>query len=239
MIYAPLFIGLAELMSGLGAGFYAYPLAAGLAGAAGAVLYGARELALISTGIGAGAGVAVLIVLSGDATLTSVVLVAAGLAATVGLTVSFPQRCSRHVPGKLLAGLMAGMLSGVLLAIVEPLHAAPFSAFAIVAFLVSVNGVLYVGTVSWWVTLSRRLRLESRSCYAVESLIMATLAAVAAGSVWMVVAPLLVSDASAAAQMASVSMHYELQEAVLGGLLGGGLAGFLLEIFRFSWVHDL
>ncbi len=238
MIYAPLFTGLAELMSVAGLGFYAYPLAAGLAGAVGAVLYGARELALISSGIGAAAGVAVLIVLSGQVTLTTAVLIASGLAAVVGLTVSFPQRCSRHVPGKLLAGLMAGVFGGALLAVAEHLHPAQFSALATVAFLVSVSAILYVGSVGGWVALSRRLRLEGRSCYIVESAIMAILAGVAAGSVWMVAAPLLGTDAGAP-QMASVSMHYELQGAVLGGLLGGALAGLLLETFRFSWVNDL
>ncbi|WP_242482463.1 hypothetical protein [Thiocystis violacea] len=238
LIYAPLFTGLLELMTGLGMGPYAYMLAAGLAGGAGAVLYGARELALISTGIGAAAGVAVLILLSDQAGLANVVLVASVLAAAVGLTVSFPRRCSRHVPGKLMAGLMSGIFGGAVLAIVGPLHPAPFSTFAVLAFLVSVNGILYVGSVEWWIAVSRRMKLESRPCYIIESVIMAILAGIAAGSVWMVAAPLLGTDAGVS-QLASITMHYEIQNAVLGGLLGGALGGFLLEIFRFSWVHEL
>ncbi|MCK7578969.1 MAG: hypothetical protein MZV65_26735 [Chromatiales bacterium] len=83
-------------------------LAAALAGGAGAVLYGAREVALIGTGIGAAVGVALLILMPGQATLTDAVVVASILAATVGLTFSFPRRCTRHVPGKLLAGLVTG-----------------------------------------------------------------------------------------------------------------------------------
>ncbi|NEX20661.1 hypothetical protein G3480_10120 [Thiorhodococcus mannitoliphagus] len=238
MIYAPLFTGLLELMSGAGLGVSAYPLASGLAAGAGAVLYGARELALLSTGIGAVAGVAVLILLSEGATLTNVVVVASVLAAAVGLTVAFPRRCSRHVPGKLLAGLSSGAFGGVVLAVVEPLHPAPFSTFVILAFLVSVSGVLYVGSVRAWVRISRRLRLESRPCYLIEAAVMAILAGIAAGSVWMVAAPLLGAEGGLP-QLAAVTMHHEIQTAVVGGLLGGGLAGFLLEIFRFSWVHDI
>ncbi|MBK1720224.1 hypothetical protein [Thiocystis violacea] len=239
MIYAPLFTGLLKLMQGAGIGPFSYILAAGLAGGAGAVLYGARELAIMSTGIGAAAGVAILILWPGEATLTNTVVVASVLAATVGLTVSFPRRCSRHVPGKLLAGVMTGAFGGTVLAIAEPLHPAPFSIFAVLAFLVSVNGILYVASVSWWVDLSRRLRLESRPCYLIESAIMAILASVAAGSVWMVSAPLLSVDQGAAWQLASFSMHREIQLAILGGLIGGGTAGILLEFFGFSWVHDI
>ncbi|WP_245232321.1 hypothetical protein [Thiorhodococcus minor] len=238
MIYAPLFTGLMGLMSSAGVGVAAYPIASGLAGGAGAVLYGARELALISTGIGALAGVAVLILLPDGATLANVIVVASVLAATVGLTVSFPRRCSRHVPGKLLAGLVAGAFGGAVLAVVEPLHPVAFSTFAILVFLVSVNGVLYVGSVRWWIQVSRRLKLESRPCYLIEAGVMAILAGVAAGSVWMVVSPLLGAEGGVS-QLAALTMHHEIQAAVVGGLLGGGLAGFLLELFRFSWVHEL
>lgn len=238
MIYAPLFLGLSELLSGLGWGYASYVGAAGLAGAAGAVLYGARELAIISTGLGAIVGVAMLIVFSGGATLAGVVLLAAALAAAVGLTVAFPKRCSRHVPGKALAGLMTGAFSGAVLAVAESLHSAPFSIFPTLAFLVSVTGVLYVGTVRGWVALAHRMRLEAHPCYLIEAAIMAALAGVAAGSVWMVSGPLL-GVAEGPLQSAMIAMHSEIRQAVLGGLFGGGVAGVLLQAFRFSWVHDL
>ncbi|MGQ9658826.1 MAG: hypothetical protein ACUVQI_01870 [Thermochromatium sp.] len=51
MIYAPLFIGLISLARGAGMGSLSYVMTAGLAGGAGAVLYGTREVALIGTGI--------------------------------------------------------------------------------------------------------------------------------------------------------------------------------------------
>ena len=238
MIYAPLFIGLLSIARGADMGGLSYVLAAALAGGAGAVLYGAREVALIGTGIGAAVGVALLILMPGQATLTDAVVVASILAATVGLTFSFPRRCTRHVPGKLLAGLVTGGLGGAVLAIAEPLHSAPFSTFSVLVFLASVHGILYVGTVRTWIALSRRIGLESRPCDLIEASTMAILAAIAAGSLWMVAGPLMGFDPGLW-QLASLSMHQDIAPAFLGGLFGGAMAGLLLEAFRFPWVHDV
>ncbi|UHD15005.1 hypothetical protein [Thiocapsa bogorovii] len=238
MIYAPLFTGLAELFQGLGFGHGTYIAAAALAGAVGAALYGAREVALIATGIGVLVGVIVLMFFDERIAVFHVVLVAGGVAGLVGLAVSFPARCSRHVPGKTMAGLATGAICGGVLALVEPFHPNPFSSFAVLAFLVSVNGVLYVSTVRWWLSLSHRIHCESKPCYIIESLVMATLAGLAAGSVWMMIGPLIDFDAGLW-QSASAAMHDRIPMAILGGLFGGALAGMLLEFFRFSWVHDL
>ncbi|WP_373508051.1 hypothetical protein [Thiocapsa sp.] len=238
MIYAPLFTGLSELFQGLGFGHGTFIAAAALAGAVGAALYGAREVALIATGIGVLVGVFVLMLFAEQIAVFHVVLTAAAAAGLVGLTVSFPARCSRHVPGKAMAGLATGALCGGFLALVEPFHPHQFSSFAVLAFLVSVNGVLYVVSVRWWLSLSRRLHCESRPCYVIESLVMATLAGVAAGSVWMMIGPLIEIE-SGLWQSASAAMHDRIPMAILGGMFGGGVAGMLLEFFRFSWVHDL
>jgi len=238
LIYAPLFTGTLELLRGAGFDQSSYVIAAALAGAVGAVLYGAREVALISTGLGVTVGVVVLILFSGQVSFLQSVLIAAGLAAGVGITVPFPSRCARNVAGKALAGLANGLIGGAVLAIAEPLHPAPFSLFAVLAFLVSVNGVLYVASVRWWVSLARCTRIESQPCYLIESLIMAILAGVAAGSVWMVSGPLLDLNGGLWHQ-ASLAMQYEVPQAVLGALFGGATAGMLLEAFRFGWVHDL
>ncbi|WP_245969360.1 hypothetical protein [Thiocapsa rosea] len=238
MIYAPLFTGLAELFQGLGFGHGTYIAAAALAGAVGAALYGAREVALIATGIGVLVGVLVLTLFAEQIAVFHVVFVAAAVAGLVGLTVSFPARCSRHVPGKTMAGLATGAIGGGFLALVEPFHPNPFSSFAVLAFLVSVNGVLYVATVRWWLSVSHRLHCESRPCYIIESLVMATLAGVAAGSVWMMIGPLIDIE-SGLWESASAAMHDRIPMAILGGLFGGAIAGMLLELFRFSWVHDI
>jgi hypothetical protein len=73
-------------------------------------------------------------------------LVAAAIAALIGLHPAFPARCDRQVPSRVMVGVATGALCGAVLAVAEPLHPEPFSTFAVVAFLVSVNGVLYVAT---------------------------------------------------------------------------------------------
>ncbi|WP_295404831.1 hypothetical protein [uncultured Thiocystis sp.] len=239
MIYAPLFAGLSALLKELGFGGSTYAIAAAVTGAVTAVLYGARELSLISSAIGAAVGVILLIVLTGPSAFVYAALGAAAIAATVGLIVRFPTRCSMNVASKALAGLAAGAVGGTILALAEPFHAAPFSLFVVLAFLVSINGVLYVASLRRWVALTHRFCQTAFPCNLVEAAIMAILAGVAAGSVWMVSGPLTNIDPELWWQAASLGMHQQIPQAVLGGLFGGGIAGILLQIFRFSWVDDL
>jgi hypothetical protein len=238
LIYAPLFVGLVALFERLGAGVGTYAAAAALAGSAGAALYGAREVALVGSGIGVVLGVLLLIGLGDILTFEQAVLVAACVAAAIGLSVVFPGRCTRKVPGKVMAGLASGAVCGGLLAVAQPLHPAPFSTFALLAFLVSVNGVIYVASVRWWVDLAYRLRIESRPCNAIEALVIAVLAGIAAGSVWMMAAPLL-GETSALVRAVSDAVYRDLPVALLGGIFGGAVAGSLLEAFGFIWVHDV
>ncbi len=238
LIYAPLFAGLMELLIRVGGGVFANVMAAGIAGLACAVLYGSRALALISTGLGVSVGVVLLIVLPDQVSVGAVVCMAAALAGVVGLTVPFPERDSCQVPGKAVAGLMAGAVGGVGLISTELLLATPLSRVAALAFLVSVSGVLYVATVRGWVDGLCRKRQASPARALLATAIMALLAAVAAGSVWMINGPLLTLG-DPLWQAASVAMYHAMPQTILGGLIGGGLAGMLLEIFRFSWVNDL
>lgn len=238
LVYAPLFTGLAAFLQSLGWSHAAYLAAGGLAGGIGAALYGARELSLIGTGLGVAVGVVTLMGFADSLTFMQSAGIAAGIAITAGFWIPFPTRCSRAVPGKTLAGLMTGALCGGALALAEWAHPFAFSIFVVLALMVSVNGILYVASVRWWVELSRRLHCESRSCRLVESLVMAVLAGLAAGSVWMVTGPLLDPEALLWRD-ASALMHDHLPLAVAGAMFGGGLAGLLLEFFRFSWVHDL
>jgi len=238
LIYAPLFIGLTAIFERLGLGPPAYAAAAALAGAAGAALYGSHELALVGAGIGAGAGVLLLTTAGDLLSFGQSVLVAAGLAALVGLLVSFPGQCTRQVPGKVLAGLTTGAACGALLALAGPLSPAPLSPVAVLAFLVSVNGALYVASVRWWTGLVGRLRIRARPCRVIEALVLATLAGLAAGSVWLLAGPLH-GDSSGLVAGVGTAIYTGLPLAALGGVLGGAVAGALLEAFGFAWVHDL
>ncbi|MGE5153991.1 MAG: hypothetical protein ACM3ST_08245 [Bdellovibrio bacteriovorus] len=237
LIYAPLFIGLSGLFDLLGVGRATHVAAAALAGGAGAVLYAGREVALLGTGVGLLVGV--LSLLAGPHLLSfqSAALAAAVLAALIGLHPAFPARCDRQVPSRVLVGIATGGLVGAILAIAEPLHPEPFSTFAVVAFLVSVNGVLYVAAVAPLLSLTRRMSLALVPCSWVEALVAGSLAGLAAGSVWVMAGPFL-GDGGALVQAASEAVYRQLPEALLAGIFGGLVAGALLGIFRFPWVHE-
>ncbi|MBK1695093.1 hypothetical protein CKO09_10130 [Chromatium weissei] len=238
MIYAPLFTGLSELLKAFGFNSITYIIAATVTGTTTAVLYGARELSLISSGIGAVVGVILLILFGEQSAFIPTLVIAASVATAAGLTIHFPTRCSTHVGAKAMSGLIAGALGGSLLILLDLLQTTPVSLFIALAVLVSLNGLLYVLSLRGWVALLQRWCHANYPCYLIETGIMALLATVAAGSVWMVSAPLMDSDSSLW-QAASLAMHTQLPQAMLGGLVGGGLAGMALELFRLSWVSDL
>lgn len=238
LIYAPLFIGLAAILTRLGAGPAAYTIAAALAGAAGAVLYGSHELALVATGIGAVVGVLLLTTAADLLNFAQCVAVVAGLAALVGLLVPFPGQCTRQVPAKAMAGLSSGAVCGLGLVLAQSLSASAIPLYAILAFLVAVNGVLYVVTVRVWITLAARLRGPGSPCRLVESLVLATLAGLAAGSVWLMAGPLL-GESSGLVGAVGTAIYAGLPQAAAGGIIGGVVAGALLETFGLAWVHDV
>lgn len=237
LIYAPLFIGLAALFEFLEAGWATYVAAAALAGGAGAVLYVGREVALLGTGVGVVVGVLSLVVAPQVLSFQHVALVAAALAALFGLHPAFPVRCDRQVPARVLVGVATGALCGSVLAVAEPLHAEPFSTFAVVAFLVSVNGVLYVASVGPTLALTRRMSPALQRYNWVEALVAGSLAALAAGGAWIMAGPLL-GDGGALMQATSDALYRQLPVALLGGIFGGSVAGALLGVFRFPWVHE-
>lgn len=238
LIYAPLFIGLSSLFERLGAGSVTYLLAAALAGGSGAVLYGAREVGLVGTGIGLGVG-GILLIGAGDLVSVQFAVVSAmGVAVLFGLYPGFPARCTLHVPGKALAGVLSGAVGGSVLAIVEPMHPHTFSMFSVMAFLVSVNGVLYVAIARPLVELTHHLRFQAGPCNLIEVSVVAILAGIAAGSVWVMAGPL-GGEPGGVLQEVGQAVYNKLPLALLGGIFGGAVAGALLQAFGFRWVHDV
>jgi hypothetical protein len=236
LIYAPLFAGLHVTFHALGFGHGALIPAAALSGAVGAAFYGARQVALAGTAIGVVIASVILFALPGIIPLWWVMLAAAVIGALLGAVVRFPDRCSLKVPGKTLAGLATGSACGIVLALAEPLHPEEFHITATLAFLVGVNGVLYVATVRWWAGLATINR--GQACNLIEALVVSVLAATAAGAVWAVGGPLVGAVDFGSRAILDV-VHQEVPLAMVGGLIGGGVAGALLEAFGFRWVHDI
>jgi hypothetical protein len=237
LIYAPLFIGLVAVFGFLGSGPWIYAGAAATAGGAGAALYSGRDVALLGAGAGVGVGVLTLLVVPDLLRFEHIALIAAVIAVVISLQPAFPVRCDRKVPVKMLLGVATGALCGVALGIAEPLHPRPFSTFALLAFLVSVNGILYVASVAWLLPVVRGTRPPVVPCNWVEALVAGSLAALAAGSVWMMAGPFM-RHQSPLVQSVSDAIYNQLPMALLGGIVGGAIAGALLATFRFPWVHE-
>jgi hypothetical protein len=235
LIYAPLFLGLLAIFRDLGLGHAAFVPAAALAGGAGATLYGARQVALAGTVIGLTVASLVLLTSPQALGLWGAVGLAVLVGAALGWWVDFPERCSLQVPAKAVAGLTAGALCGGLLTLAESLHPFDFRAASTLAFLVSVTGVLYVATVTWW--MRRAMAGGNRYCGLIEVGVVALLAGLASGGLWLGAAPLMgLGESGLSAVMAN--LESELPLATVGALLGGALAGVLLEAFGFRWVYD-
>ena len=237
LIYAPLFAGMRILLQDAGLGHLAYVPAAAIAGAAGAAFYGAREVAILGTLVGMAVTTVLILTLPAPVGIWPIVLASLAVGVVVGLPIRFPRPCSANVPGKIMAGLAAGIAAGTLLALAEPLHASNFEIAAVVAFLVAVNGVLYVASVRWWVARASLVR-GRRPCNLIEAGVIGLLAACAAAGLWPVAAPLMHALEPSLTPMVD-AIHAAIPSAITGGMVGGAVGGAMLEAFRFQWVHDL
>lgn len=234
-IYAPLFAGLRVFFEDCGLGPWAVVPAASVAGGIGAAFYGARQVALAATALGLAVTAAVFFVVSETIELWRVVLLAGLVGAILGGIARFPDRCSLAVPGKALAGLVMGALTAVVLVVAEYLHHRQFHISVIAAFLVSTNGILYVATVQWWT--NRVARVPRQACNGIEAAVIATLAGVSAGSLWLVAGPFIGVVDSAMLDLTH-RIAVDIPLALGGGMLGGAVSGTLLEAFRFPWALD-
>jgi hypothetical protein len=202
----------------------------------GAAFYSARQVAITGTVVGVTLGSVLLLTVPHLVGLWGVVGLASLVGAGVGWRLDFPDHCSLQVPAKSIAGLTTGALCGALLALVEPLHPLSFGAAGTLAFLVSANGVLYVATVPWWAGMAARH--GRRHCDIVEAGVVALLASLVAGGLWLAAAPIM-GGTSSGLGPAMARLGAELPFAIFGGVLGGVVGGALLQTFGFRWVHDI
>ncbi len=228
MIYAPLYLVLEALLRPSLAAF-AGPAAAGIAGGVGAAFYGARQLALTASLIGTGAATLTMSA-AAPAWLPSVAAVLVSIA--LGFLLRFPQRCTADVGVKVLAGLGMGTLAGTALLAADRLAGVLLPVPAVLAFLVSVTGVLYVG-----VLVARPLRAPTRGrfCDLSEGLVMAVIALVTANGLAGFTG--IFADGEAG-RLTTVLLQVspQLPAALLAAMLAGAMAGGLLELFEFDWV---
>ena len=233
LIYAPLFTTLLVLFQGMGLGHWSYAPAAAMAGAVGAAFYSAWEVALVGTVIGLVAATLLFMILPGAVAFWQVALAATLAAILMDRMTRFPDRCVLQTPRKALTGLLSGLFCGGLLGLVESLHPLTFNVIAVVAFMVSVNGIVYSAALSWWL---RQARIKGGwRCQVVEALVIGMVATVAAGSLWVFGGPLIGAiDGSHYAFLNTLQAL--MPGAMYGGAFAGAVTGALLQAFDFDWV---
>ncbi len=234
-IYAPLFIVLHALLTPV-LGAFALAGAAAGAGAIGAAYYSARQVALAASLIGALATLFVLILFYDQAVFWQAALLCGVLGLSTGLLVEFPSRCTANVPAKALVGALSGATSGAVLSALAWLGFG-LSPVVAVAFLVSVNGVIYVASVRWVVNAAGGL--PRRWCPVAEGVVIGLVAIIVGGSVWAFANTLSGYDRPGLFLQVVEQTSSGLPFAVAAGLAAGSVTGALLELFDFTWVDDL
>ncbi|WPL18538.1 hypothetical protein Thiowin_03611 [Thiorhodovibrio winogradskyi] len=237
VIYAPLFVALEDLFRLANLGSWAFVPAAALAGGAGSMLYGARQVAVAASLIGVSTGSIILLVPGAATALWQPAFV--GLVAGIagGFFVSFPSACTSHVVAKAVAGMASGAFCGALLALAAPYFPVVGQLEIVtVAFLVSVNGVIYVVTIRPWVRFLAGVDgLDNRWK---EALVIGVVSMLTAASVW-IVSKSIAGDVSSPMAMALMALPDSLPGTLMAGAVAGAITGALLEIFRFRWVFDV
>lgn len=234
-IYAPLFIILEGLLEPV-LGYFALAAAAAGAGIIGAAYYGARQAALVASLVGVIATLSVLIVFYDHATFVHAALLCGVLGMLTGLTFKFPRRCTENVVGKSLVGGLSGLVSGGLLS-AGMLADIDLSPLVVVAFLVSVNGVIYVASVRHVV--NQTGILPRRWCPVAEGVVIAAVAIFFGGCIWAFASTLSGYDRQDLFLRVIEHTAAMMPLVVAAGVASGIVTGVLLELFRFDWVDDL
>lgn len=234
-IYAPLFVVLEALMSPY-LGAFAFVGAATGAGAIGASYYSARQAALAASLVGAGGSLLVLVLFHGHAAFWHTALFCGALGVAAGFLIEFPTRCTANVPAKALVGALTGAASGSVLAGLALLNL-EVSPVVAVAFLVAVNGVVYVASVRW--VAGNTGGLAPHWCPVAEAVVIGVVAVIVGGSLWAFASTLSGYDRAGLFLQVIESTSATLPLAVAAGAMAGGVTGSLLELFSFEWIDDL
>ncbi|MEA3638685.1 MAG: hypothetical protein VBE63_01920 [Lamprobacter sp.] len=234
-IYAPLFIVLEALLEPY-LGPLSFVVAATGAGAIGASYYSARQAALAASLIGVVTTLFVLIAFYEQAVFWHAALLCGVLGLATGLLIEFPSRCTANVPAKALVGALSGALSGAALSLLVVLGF-DLSPVVAVAFLVSVNGVIYVASLRTVATTAGGL--PRRWCPVAEGLVIGVVAVIVGGSFWAFASLLSGYDRPGFFLQVVESTSSALPLAVAVGIAAGSVTGALLELFDFAWVDDL
>ena len=224
-----MFAALWQVFSFQGLEAFAFLLAATLAGAAGAAVYGSMQAAIIGTVTGIVASTAYMVNAAKQVAFWEILLVAIGTGALLGGIFRLPAQFTSGTPAKALAGVGAGAFAGVLVMLFIWMFPVVSDIRIIAGLLVVATGVIYVISVNWWVSNVEKWMPG----FFLNALVSAVVSAVAGVSVWILggaVVGVVGIEHDELLQMVSAL----LSAAMVGGAIAGAFSGALVALFGFE-----
>jgi len=215
----------------LGAGPLIAVLAAtAFSGTVTAAFYGGMKVAMVGTMVGVMTTISYLIAADHPEHMAPVLLIALVAGAIAGLLFSSWVRIAARPLGPVLSGLLSGLVWGGVIALSWKLVAEPYKFVVAAAIAAGLVGVSFIYLVRWIGPRCAQWIPPPVSGAFVASMI----AAVVAGSMWLV--------GSTTSGMADIATLHSVDrimalvpDGLSGGLVGGAMAGVVLELFGVEW----
>ncbi len=228
-LFGGLFIGLYEVLQVLALGPWQALVVAALAAAmTTAAFYSAMPVALLGAMAGVVASIGYLIIGGPRLELSIMAAVAAGLGLIAGAFFAWTTPAGARPLAETLTGLLAGLGAGIILAVILTLYPQPVGAFVMAAGIVALVGSLFQLNEHWFVQNVHGWLPDALAA----PLVAAMVAAVVGASIWMV-AGTTAANLDVETKNAVERVLVEVPPGFLGGLLGGGVTGVVLELLGF------
>lgn len=228
-LFGALFAGLYQVLGVLGlSGWQPLVIAAAAAAMTTSAFYSAMPVALVGATAGVLASIGYLIVTGQEVELVAIVGLAGALGLVAGTFYAWMVKGGSRPLAETLTGLSAGVLAGGSLALVLGVMEQDTSMFVLAAGVVALVGTFFQISERWLVKRSANWLPDFLSAPIVSGLI----ASLVGASIW-IVGGTTAAMLDATTQDAIGQVLEEIPPGLLGGLLGGGLTGILLELFGF------
>ncbi len=228
-LFGSLFAGLYQVLQILDfPGAYPMILAATAAAMTTTAFYSAMPVALIGAMAGVLSSISYLIASNHDIHFTMITGIAATAGVIAGSFHSWVSSATSRPLAITFTGLLAGFLTGMLLAVILALSGIQTSMFWLAAAVVAMVGSLFQISKQWILIRFSGGLPGSFSAPIVAGLI----ASVVGASIWLMGGTTATVIDTQPRDVLSLILH-DIPPGLLGGLLGGVAAGFLLELFGF------
>ncbi len=236
-LYSAVFLVVWRYVDLTGTGWWHVPFAAAVAGAFVSAFYSAKRAAIAGALAGTISSQAMLVYYPAVGGLKYLALAALGTGLVFGVLASFVYERRRGSLAVVVSGAVTGCVAGVVIKLVGLLVPGPLQPLVFTFLLVPVTGVLF-----YLAALQQRVRRPTLPQFLPHPLSVglaaAWVAVVVAGSMWFL-ALSLSYNVEPAMQEAMQAVFGEFPLALLGGILGGALAGAAMELVGVRWVSRI